>query len=199
VKAERPGDYAEQLFSAVRRRRVCRRFTSEPVAEGDLWLILEAGRRAASAGNSRVHRFLVVREPKRLRLVRMLSPGMLAMPQALIVICTDLGAAAAAERQVEKDPTVLIDVGTAAMNMMLAAQALGLGSCPATSFSRSAIAEILELPPQARAEFMLQLGHPAPEERSLPAGPKRRISAADLTFWERYGDRLESADQGRQA
>jgi nitroreductase len=198
VEAERPGDYAQKLFTAIRSRRVCRRFTSEPVAEADLWLILEAGRRAASAGNVRIHRFLVVREPKRLRLVRMLSPGMLAVPQALIVICTDLEAAAAAQLQVEKDPTVLMDVGTAAMNMMLAAQALGLGSCPATSFSPTAIAEILQLPPHARAEFMLQLGHPAPEERSLPAGPKRRVSAADLTFWERYGDRLAPADRGRQ-
>jgi nitroreductase len=170
---------------------VSRRFTSEPVAEADLWLVLEAGRRAASAGNIRIHRFLVVQDPERLRLVRLFSPGMLGAPPVLIVICTDLQAAAAAAVQLERDSTVLIDVGTAAMNMMLAGQALGLGCCPATSFSRAAIAEVLELPPHARAEFMLQLGHPAPEERALPEGPKKLVTAADLAYWERYGSRRE--------
>jgi nitroreductase len=198
VNVERPGDYSDLFFEAIRARRVARKFTPEPVSERDIWLILDAARRAASAANVRIHRFLVVRDPRRLRLVRMVSPGMLAVPQALIVICTDLDAAAAAEVQVGKDDSVLVDVGTAAMNMMLAAQALGLGSCPATSFSRSAVAEVLELPAQARPEFMLQLGHPAPEERILPPGPKRRLTAADLAYWERYGERREPASDGTE-
>jgi nitroreductase len=197
VSIERPGVYSELFFEALRVRRVSRRFTSEPVSERDVWLILEAARRAASAANVRIHRFLVVRDPRRLRLVRMVSPGMLAVPKAVIVICTDLEAAAAAEVQVGKDDSVLVDVGTAAMNMMLAAQALGLGSCPATSFSRPAVAEILELPPQARPEFMLQLGHPAPEKRVLPPGPRRPLTAADLAYWERYGERREPASSER--
>jgi nitroreductase len=191
VSTDDPCDYRALFFDAVRRRRVSRRFTSEPVSEDDIWQVLEAARRAASAANVRIHRFLVVQDPRRIRLVRMVSPGMLAVPQALIVICTDLEAAAAAELQVEKDDAVLVDVGTAAMTMMLAAQALGLGSCPATSFSRPAVAEVLELPPHARPEFMLQLGHPAPEERTLPPGPKRRLGAADLAYWETYGRRRE--------
>lgn len=190
------GSYAEEFFKALRSRRVSRRFTDEPVVESDLWLVLEAGRRAASAANSHIHRFLVVQDPRRLRLVRMLSPGMLAVPKVLIVICTDLTAADEAQIQLDQDATVSIDVGTAAMNMMLAAQALGLGSCPATSFSRAGVAEILELPPQARAEFILQLGHPAPDERLLPARRKRRLSTADLAYWERYGARRERAGGG---
>ena len=188
---EQPCDYSKLFFEAIRTRRVSRRFTSEPVAERDIWLVLEAARRAASGGNVRLHRYLVIRDPRRLRLLRMVSPGMLAVPQALIVICTDLEVAAAAEVQVDRHDTILVDVGTAAMNMMLAAQALGLGSCPATSFSRPAVVEILELPAHARPEFMLQLGHPAPEERILPPGPKKRVTAADLAYWERYGERRE--------
>jgi nitroreductase len=191
VSDERPCDYSQLFFEAIRSRRVSRRFTDEPVSERDLWLVLEAARRAASAGNVRLHRFLVVQDARRLRLVRMVSPGMLAVPQVLVVICTDLQVAEAAEVPVEKDEAVLVDVGTAAMNMMLAAQALGLGSCPATSFSRPAVAEILELPPHARPEFMLQLGHPAPEERILPPGPLKRLTAADLAYWERYGERRD--------
>jgi nitroreductase len=193
MNGERPCDYSELFFEAVRTRRVSRRFTDQPVAESDIWLVLEAARRAASAANVRLHRFLVVRDARRLRLLRMVSPGMLAVPKALVVICTDLQVAEAAQVQVERDDSVLVDVGTAAMNMMLAAQALGLGSCPATSFSRPAVAEILELPAHARPEFMLQLGHPAPEERTLPPGRKKRVTAADLAYWERYGERREPA------
>jgi nitroreductase len=53
------------------------------------------------------------------------------------------------------------------------------------------VAEVLELPAHARPEFMLQLGHPAPEKRILPPGPKRRRTAADLAYWESYGERRE--------
>jgi nitroreductase len=181
------------FFDLVRRRRVCRSFTSEPVADHHLWLLLEAARYATSASNVRIHRFLVVRDAGRIRLVRLVSPGMLGEPTALIVICTDLRAASAADVHVDRDSTVLIDVGTAAMSMMLAAENLHLGACPLTSFSRPAVSEVLELPEFAVPEFILQLGHCRPQRRVLPRSRKRGLSAADLAYWERYGTRRHPA------
>jgi nitroreductase len=185
------------FLDLIRRRRVSRRFSPEPVSEHDLWAILEAARRAASAANVRIHRFLVVQDPERIHLVRLVSPGMLAEPTALIVICTDLDAVAAAQVQVDRDTSVLIDVGTAAMNMMLAAEALGLGSCPLTSFSGAAVREVLDLPPHARSDFILQLGHPEPERRVLPKNGARAVTAADLAYWERYGRRHPDGEERR--
>ena len=80
-----------------------------------------------------------------------------------------------------------MDVGTAAMNMMNMAHALGIGTCPVTSFSRSGAAVMLDLPPHLIPEWILIAGHPKPEERVLPAGAPKPLRARDLTYWERAG------------
>lgn len=117
----------------------------------------------------------------------MFSPGMLGVPTAIIVICTDPTLAAEAAVQLEKDMTPWIDIGTAAMNMMLVAHALELGACPTTSFSKSAVSAVLKLPPNVVPEFILQLGHPATQVAVARQGPSTRASIDDLVFWESYG------------
>jgi nitroreductase len=177
----------EQCLALLRSRRVVRDFTDEPVEDDPLMMIMEAGRWASSASNNRIHRFLVVRDRGRLDLVRAMSPGMLARPPALIVICTDRAAAAARQVQLDRDTTTWIDVGTAAMNMMVQAHAMGLGTCPTTSFSRAGVATVLELPERAIPEFLLQVGHPA---RPLPRAAGARYPGhwvREHAFWERYG------------
>lgn len=171
----------------IRTRRVVREFTEEPLTENEIRLVLTAGRWAATGGNRRIHRFLVVRSPESIRLVRAVSPGIWTRPTALIVICVEEGLARADQVQLGSDTTVLIDVGTAAMNMMLAAHALGIGSCPATSFSRSGLRRVLDLPDGVVPEFVLQIGHPAPVARHLRPGVRTRVTVDDLTYWERYG------------
>jgi nitroreductase len=64
--------------------------------------------------------------------------------------------------QLDKHRTAWIDVGTALMNMSLAAHALGLGSYPVTSFSRSGLRAVLELPIHLQPELILQVGRPEP-------------------------------------
>jgi nitroreductase len=171
----------------IRTRRVVREFTADPPSEAEIRQVLTAGRWAATGGNRRIHRFLVVRSPEAIRLVRAVSPGIWSRPTALIVICVDEHLALADQVQLGSDTTVLIDVGTAAMNMMLAAHALGLGSCPATSFSRSGLRRVLELPDGVMPEFVLQLGRPAPVTRQPRSGVRTRVTVDDLTYWERYG------------
>jgi nitroreductase len=169
----------------VTSRRVVREFADAPIDEPDLVYILTAGRWATRGSNSRIHRLLVVQNRSVIRRVRAFSPGMLGSPAALIVICTDGGLAAAAEVQLDRDVTPWIDVGTAAMNMMLAAHALGLGSCPVTSFSKGAVAVVLKLPPSVVPEFIVQLGRPL-STRRMPASPVSRAALDDIVYWENY-------------
>ncbi len=152
-------------------------------------MILEAACWASSGSNNRVLRFLVVQDAQSIRLVRALSPGMLGVPPALIVVCTDLRAAAQAELQLDKDSTTWIDVGTATMNMMVQAHALDLGTCPTTSFSRAGISTVLMLPDHAVPELMLQVGHRADGgNRSRLSGVRSPRRLKRFVFWERYGD-----------
>jgi nitroreductase len=177
---------ADVVLATMRRRRVCRSFTSQPVGEHELRVLLEAARWAPSAGNRRINKFLVVRDPEKIKLVRQVAPGMLGLPTALIVICTDTRRAAEEGVKLDQDErNTWIDVGAAAQNVMLAAQNLGLGSCPLTSFSVEGVRVILELPDHLVPDYIVQLGHRA-QAPSPPASPtRRRITVEDLAYWER--------------
>jgi nitroreductase len=171
----------ETVFDVIKRRRVTRTFTEEPVADEQLAKLVNAARWASSAGNRHVHKFFITRDPAKIRLVRSFSPGLLSEPPALIFILTD-HEVAARERLQDGDDANAVDVGTAAQNMMTMAQALGLGSCPVPSFSKSGVGAVLGLPPSLTPELMLMVGHPRPVERGLQAGAPRPVRVRDLTY-----------------
>jgi nitroreductase len=176
------------LLAVMRTRRVVRDFSPEPVEDTQLWMILEAGRWATCASNNRVHRLLVVRDRQQVKLVADMSPGIYSLPAVMVVICTDLQAVAAAGLRPDADQTVFIDVGTLMMNMMTEAHALGLGTCPATSFSRAGVEVVLGLPAHARPEAILLIGHPAAARPPvLPRRSRPSRLLAELVYWERYG------------
>jgi len=75
-----PQQEADIVLEVIRTRRVVRRYTDEPVADEQIRRVLEAGRWATTGGNRRIHRFLVIRDPKTIRLIKLISPGMLGAP-----------------------------------------------------------------------------------------------------------------------
>ncbi len=199
---ERRSAATEVVLSTIRSRRVTRAFEDRHVPVEAILDVLEAGRWATSGGNARIHRFLVVRDRGTLWRLRAVSPGMLGMPPVVIAICADATRAAEELVQLEHDPTIMIDVGTAAMNMMVAAHSLGLGTCPVTSFSHVAVRVVLDLPTALEPELLLLLGHPARPRVALPASaaPRRRAAGlpAGLVSWERHGQ-AEPEPDAREA
>lgn len=181
-------DRGREVLDTIRNRRVVRNFSDEPVLINAITSILEAGRWASSASNRRIHRYLVVRDQRRLSLTRKLSPGMATVPPLLIVVCTDLRKMESEGVQDDRDRTTQIDVGTAAMNMMIAAEAIGLGSCPVTSFSQSGVSTVLGLPKHIRPELLLMIGHRKPESLSRL---RERLRLRDISDWEYIGGELE--------
>ncbi|MFT4040005.1 MAG: nitroreductase family protein [Thermomicrobiales bacterium] len=177
----------EIVFDVIKRRRVTRSFRPEPVDDTLLAQLAAAARWASNASNRHIHKYLIVRDPRRISLVRAFAPGLLAEPPALIVILTDM-AAFERERLQHGDDANAIDVGTAAQNMMVQAQALGLGSCPVTSFSKSGVARALDLPEGMIPELMLMVGHPQPADRGLRANAPQPLRVRDLTYWEAVGN-----------
>ena len=178
---------ADAFFQMLKTRRVCRSYTEQPVADAQLRRITEAGRWASSGGNRHIHKFLVVREAETIRRVRSVAPGMLVEPPAMIVILTDKEAAERECIQLDVDQINQGDVGTAAMNMQNMAHALGLGSCPVTSFSHSGVGVMLGLPDHLEAEWIIMIGHPRPTQRGLGTGAPKPLTARDLTWWDRVG------------
>ena len=70
---------------------------------------------------------------------------MLQHPMAAIVVCVDW-AQVGNYGFSPANPGPYIDVGTAGGDLLLAAHSIGLGAGPVTSFSRMALATILNLP-----------------------------------------------------
>ena len=173
----------DAVLHAIRTRRVVRALTDTPVRHDQLRTVLDSARYAPHAGNRRLHRYAVVSRPSLVRAVRMVSPGMLQRPMAVIVVCVDW-------TQVQDygfspdNPGPYIDVGTATATLLLAAHSIGLGAGPVTSFSRAAVATILNLPAGVRPELIICLGHAAADQ---PPAMRRQGGPRwdDLIQWER--------------
>jgi nitroreductase len=169
------------VLDAIRSRRVTRAMTEQPVTRADVEAILDAARWAPTAGNRHLQRFVATTHPGTLRVLRMVSPGMIQRPTAAVVICTDR--ALASRYGFPPDASgLLVDVGTATATMLLAAYALNLGAGPVTSFSRAAVTVALRLPDGWNPEMIVCLGHPSPTQPA-PLSPHRALKWQELTRW----------------
>ena len=158
------------VYEAIRRRRVTRQMTPEPVDPHDLDLIIRAARYAPNAGNRRLQPVIAVTEARTLRLLRLISPGMLPAPTAAAVICIDEERAAGYGFR-PGTPGLYVDVGTTAATMLLAAFEIGVACCPVTSFSRAAAARILGLGESIKPQMIICLGHAAAEQPPAMGAP----------------------------
>ncbi|MEP6648998.1 MAG: nitroreductase family protein [Lapillicoccus sp.] len=172
---------AEPFLAAIRNRRVTRAMSAEPLDRRLLETILDAARWAPTAGNRHLQRYVVSDHPGTLRALRMVSPGMVQRPAAVIAICVDRPLAAAYGFPPSATGPY-VDVGTAAATILLAAQALGIGAGPVTSFSRAAVAVVLQLPDGWSPEMVVCLGRPSPDQPP-PVRRRGRLTWRDLTTW----------------
>lgn len=157
--------------------RATRWFAPRPVDEGDLERVLEAARWTGSARNRQPWRFVVAREPALLEALAGLGAyarHLAGAPLAILLAIDRQAGGADAE----------FDAGRVAQSIMLAAHALGLGSCPATLFPEANAARataLAGLAPPWRVRTAIALGHPAPRP---PGGrlavPRGRLPLAAL-------------------
>jgi nitroreductase len=173
------------VFEAMQRRRMHRRFTDEPVSEEVLAKLVHAAGLAPMGGNELVRRIIVVTDPRMVKTVRDVTPSMLANPVAIIVICTELDRAEISMGRQGRDILSLLDAGASAENIALAAPALGIGISFVRSVNDSALREVLDLPENVRQDILVGVGHPA----ATPSIPARR--RPPVVFRDRFGEPYE--------
>ncbi len=160
-----------EALEAIRRRRSVRRYTGEPVLRSDLEAIIDAGRLAATGHNRQPWDFVVVTDPT---IRERLSLGKAWLLEAGAIMAVIL------------DPTARfwIEDGAAAVeNMLLAATALGYGSCwleGNTQSREDELKSILGVPEHLRLFTLVSVGVPA--ER--PTKDKRTLE--DVLHWEKF-------------
>jgi nitroreductase len=206
--SSQPVERNRSFFDVVLHQRACRQFDDRPVDEGLVATCLQAATHAPSAENRQPWVFVVVRDDDLRHQVAALTrrawrqggrahsegrlpaallddvdqgaeTGMEGAP-VLVVVCGD--------RALGLETTLPSSVYPATQNLLLAANALGLGSAMttlATLFSAE-LGALLQLPDNVRPMAVVPLGWPA-----RPLGPPRRLPLAERAHLDRYGQPFE--------
>src|SRR2546428_6116997 len=116
-----------ELSEVLKRRHMNRRFAKSPVEREKLDRLVHAASRAPQGGNMPVREYVLVADPRYMKLLRGVTPSFLANSPAAIVICTDLEKALDVMRVQGRDVLSLLDAGGAAENGALQAGGPWLG------------------------------------------------------------------------
>ena len=171
------------VWTAIRTKRMVRRFRVAPLSPEQLERIVDAGRRAASSRNQQRWDFIAVEERERLRALSAVGPyaGHVAGAAAAIALLTPDPRAPGASL------SLVWDLGLAAENMLLAAWELGIGSCPATVYDQAIAREVLGHPEDRWCGYVLSFGFPAdPEDLTRPPKAGGRRPLAEILHRERW-------------
>lgn len=192
----------ESLLAHIRSRRSIRRFTERAVSRDDVARLLEAARWAPSNHNRQPWKFIVVEDREEIRrLARKVSDALALKLKSLPAVASAHAAELAHYATIFAEAPVLIvalhkkpisvsaallegvpnpalvsgeplSVAMAVQNLLLAAQALGLGTCVLTAplMVPDVVASALSLPAGLELTCFVALGYPA----ESPEPPRRK-------------------------
>jgi nitroreductase len=163
-----------ELGAAMRRRRMHRAFSPEPVPRETLETLVWAAARGATA-RAGIRHLVVVDDPVLVATFRKVCPGFVNDAPAAIAICTDTVAAESIGGRSGIEEVGRIDAGTAAAHLTLAAPALGLGVCIVTSWTASAVRAVLDAPEHIRPDVLVAVGYPAATPSPAAKAPPRIV------------------------
>lgn len=172
------------VFEAIKTRRSVRNFTDQPVSEKEVNKLLDAAVQAPSAGNLQPWEFIVVRKPEVKHGLSQAALDQKFIEQApvVIVVCADPAKSAPRYGSRGIDLYCLQDTAAAAQNILLAAQALGLGTCWVGAFNEERAREVLKIPKPVRPVAIIPVGHAV---RSPMERPRKAL--LDVTHHDVYG------------
>ncbi|MGW0802455.1 nitroreductase family protein [Nonomuraea sp. NPDC002799] len=160
------------VLGVIRTRTVVRQYTAEPVSDATVRTLVAAMTAAPSASNLQAWAFVVVRDQARVRSVRAFAPGMVGRPALVLVACLDHSGYG---EEVHPRQVGRLCVAMAVQNFLLAAHALGLGACPASSFLAAPIRLLLDMPPHLEPVLLVSAGYPAVTSPPSPPSPRRAL------------------------
>lgn len=195
-----------EFRDVVKRRRMVRNYTGDPIDRASLDRILDAGRRAPSAGHTQGQSFVVVTSPAgRARIADLAGESdyvdrgfdpWISRAGALIVVC--VSEAAYHSRYSEPDKTDAagneiewpipfwwVDAGAAMMAILYAVVDEGLAAGFLGVHSIEDLASELGIPDEVTPIGIVTIGHPAPDRRSGSLARGRR-PVDDVIRFERW-------------
>jgi len=171
------------LFEAIKGRRSIRRFLKKDVPEEHLNKILEAAIWAPSAGNLQPWEFIVIRDERTKREVARAALGQMWIADApvVIVVCANEPRSARYYGERGRRLYCIQDTAAATQNMLLAAHALGYGTCWVGAFLENEVKKVLEIPDHVRPVAIIPIGVPGEKP-----SPRPRIPLDEVVHYEKY-------------
>lgn len=160
------GNNVDAVLENIHSRKSVREFTSEPVSDADIQTMLKAAMAAPTAINFQPWRFVVVNEREALDSLADQLPYAKMLKQAplAIVVCGEtlwMGG--------EENPFWSLDCSAATQNLLLTAEALGLGAVWTAAYPDAdrckVISDALGLPSTVKPLCVVPIGHPAGENQ----------------------------------
>ncbi len=176
------------MIEVIENRRSIRKYKDQPVEEETLLKIIDCGRLAPSDSNTQPWNFIIVRsEEMRTQLAHVShkQDWMLSAP-VFIVCVADIRVATSETGPMdinEETPgiatkQIILDTAIAGENIVLAAEALGLGTCWVTWYVQDEIRPVLGIPNDKYVVSIITMGY----KDQLPKQRPRR----ELTEMVRY-------------
>jgi len=190
-----PGGVAETVLASLGAHASCRHYADTPVSDEDLGRIIGAAQRAATSSNLQMWSVVVVRDQITREALAGIGGGQAHIRQAPVTLvwCADRSRldTAADLRGYRQDTTTVeaflvaaVDTAIAAQNAVVAAEALGYGTCylGALRNDTARVIELLGLPERVFPVFGMTLGVPAQGDRLI----RPRLPLEAVLHRERY-------------
>ena len=176
------------FFELVETRRSIRRFEDKEVEEEKIRKILEAFRLAPSSSNSQPWHVVVVRDKEVISALSKAAPlgsrfvisWMAGAP--LVFVLTVRRKLTHRVAHVFGHSNLWLDAGIAGEHLILAAHALGLGTCWIGWFSERKVRKLVGLTKSHEVVALIPCGYPAEEPE-----PRPRKSLEEIFSVERFG------------
>jgi nitroreductase len=178
-----------QVSDVIARRVSCRAYQTTPVPEASLMQILEAARLAPSACNQQPWRFSVVRTPELRR--RIVEGGFLPGIKMTWALDAPVHVVIGMERSFVTHRLAAsvagvnypwVDIGIAGEHLVLAATALGLGTCWIGWIKPRVVRKIVAWPASVQPVVVITVGYAC--EAGVPVPPAaRRKPLTELAQW----------------
>ncbi len=172
-------------YDAIVSKRDTRDYTDQPISDEVLQRVLQAGRMAGSTKNEESNRLIVVRDQAVQNALAESGDfsSWIGTSAVIIGIAVPLGPL----RGFDVGPLRGFDVGRMAQNMMVAAHAEGLGSCPVTLQHQDKARTAVGLPDDWDMTMVVTLGWPGPDAPDSKSTPKRtRVPLDQLVRYDRW-------------
>ncbi len=162
---------------AIRTKRDTRSYTDREVDAEVLHRVIDAARMAGSAKNIQPVRVVVVTDGETKEALKAGGDFAAWIGQAPVLVVFTVTAAAGPRR--------LFDIGRHAQNLMVAANAVGLTSCPVTLHHEDEVRAVLGIPAEVDVPMLVSLGWP--QSMDPPAGiAGPRVSLGDYAMTGRW-------------